>query len=412
MRIAYVAPYQGPGLRQRRPIVANLALAANLKIELLAELLRSKKHDVEILSQGEADERAFRLHPAFLEELPSASAVTARYCSALPVRFVSGFWSTWTLVQLLRKRHQAAPFDLAIVYNLQEPQAVAALYAIRNLGIPVILEYEDDSLVEEDGRTRRGLRRTIDRRLIKRALGAVDASIGVSPHLLSQAPPSAPALLLRGVISPEVLSAADDVSCPRHNWVVFSGTHSWEKGLPQLIDAWKLARPAGWQLHIAGYGAMTRQMEESAAGNETIVFHGLIDRQQNARLLRQSKIGINPHELSHVPGNKFAFKIIECLAAGTHVVTTPMGALEAELEAGVTYIPDNKPETIAAGLLRVIQENAFRRNAAEAARRLYGPPAVSAALDELIRQVGSCRRRMARSLTAADLPVNMGDPHN
>jgi len=61
-------------------------------------------------------------------------------------------------------------------------------------------------------------------------------------------------------------------------------------------------------------------------------------------------IGINPHHVSETPGNVFAFKIIEYLASGAHVITTPMGPLEKELEAGVTYMPDNSPATIAAAL--------------------------------------------------------------
>ena len=60
MRIAYVAPYQGPGLLQSRPSLANLALAGNLKIELVADLLHQHGHDVEIISQGEVVENSLR----------------------------------------------------------------------------------------------------------------------------------------------------------------------------------------------------------------------------------------------------------------------------------------------------------------------------------------------------------------
>ena len=385
MRIAYIAPYQSETLRNRRPIVENLALAANLKIELIAESLASKKHDVEILSQGEVGARRFKLYPAFQETPLLDSSIVVRYCSALPVRFVSVWWSSWQMVRLLRRRHREAPFDLVIIYNFKEPQSLGALYATRRFGTPVILEYEDDRLVEVDGTAQGGLRRAFDRRLVRLVLDSIAGCIGVSPHLLSQAPPSVPQVLLRGVISPNVLRISDDASIARNNWVVFSGTHSRSKGLPQLIAAWKLAQPSGWELHIAGYGEMTRHLEEDARGDKTILFHGLVDREQNARLLRQSKIGINPHELSLTPGNVFAFKIIEYLAAGEHVITTPMGVLEPELEAGVTYIPDNRPETIAAGLMRVINAREFERGDTVAHVELDVP------LGRLIERVGQFR---------------------
>jgi len=215
-------------------------------------------------------------------------------------------------------------------------------------------------------------------------LKSISGCIGVSPHLLSQAPAAVPQILLRGVISPDVVRMSEDTSLVRNNWVVFSGTHSKSKGLQQLIAAWKQVQPRTWELHIAGHGELTSQLERDAAGDQTIVFHGLLSREQNARLLRQSKIGINPHESSQTPGNIFAFKIIEYLAAGAHVITTPMGALERELENGLTYVQDNSPETIAASLLQVIQGREFERTAMDAARRLYGPSAVSAALDALL----------------------------
>jgi glycosyltransferase involved in cell wall biosynthesis len=106
-----------------------------------------------------------------------------------------------------------------------------------------------------------------------------------------------------------------------------------------------------------------------------------------------STIGINPHDVSETPGNVFAFKIIEYLAAGTHVITTPMGPLEKELEAGITYLPDNSPETIAAGIRRVITEGEYERRASEAAQSLYGPAAVATSLNSLLDQVAAVGNR-------------------
>jgi glycosyltransferase involved in cell wall biosynthesis len=389
MRIAYVAPYQGPHLRRCRPVIGNLSLAGNVKIELIAGLLQRQGHQVEVLSQGESGERSFTHYPAFEETPRFHPAIPVCYGSAVPIRYIQGAWSIWQMLGLLHGRHRAVPFDLVIIYNLQLPQMFAALRAVRTMGVPVVLEYEDDALVDVLGKTGVGLRAAIDRRLVRSVLKEVSGCIGVSPHLLSQAPAHVPKLLLRGVIVPDVIAAADDRSVRRRNWVVFSGTHSRAKGLEPLLAAWRLYRPEGWQLHIAGKGELTPQLEQAAGGDATVVFHGLLDRQQNAHLLRQATIAANPHEVSHVPGNVFAFKIIESLAAGTHVLTTPMGALEPELERGLTYVADNRPETIAAGLKTIIEGRLFERTASDAARRMYSPDAVAVSLDALVRQVGS-----------------------
>ena len=70
MRIAYVAPYHGPTLLERRPIVRNRSMASATKIGLIAGLLRSSAHDVEIISQGAVIESAFTFYPSFVEPQP------------------------------------------------------------------------------------------------------------------------------------------------------------------------------------------------------------------------------------------------------------------------------------------------------------------------------------------------------
>ena len=130
-------------------------------------------------------------------------------------------------------------------------------------------------------------------------------------------------------------------------------------------------------------------MRQLARDNATVVFHGPLNRQENARLLCAARIGINPHDLSHTPGNVFAFKIVEYLAAGAHVISTPMGALELEIEAGITYMTDNMPATIAATLNSVIRERRYERNAEHAALQMYGPETVSRSLSKLLAEAVS-----------------------
>ena len=108
---------------------------------------------------------------------------------------------------------------------------------------------------------------------------------------------------------------------------------------------------------------------------------------------RSAKICANPHAVSRIPGNVFAFKIIEYLAAGAHVISTPMRTLEPELERGMTYMRDNKPETIATTLKQVIESRSYERTAAQKALDAYGPETVSKALDQLIQQVMNGRNR-------------------
>src|SRR4029077_12988272 len=137
-----------------------------------------------------------------------------------------------------------------------------------------------------------------------------------------------------------------------------------------------------------------------AATDQSIVFHGMISREELVRLLCSARICINPHVVSQTPGNVFAFKIIEYLAAGAHVVTTGMGNLEPELEGGITYMNDNSPATIAATLQRLIRERDFERTAPEAAVQSYGPQAVSRSFDKLLNKVMASNNRNQKFIRA------------
>lgn len=387
MRIAYIAPYQGLELVQRRPSLRNLSLAARVKIELIAELLQQRSHGVEILSQGEIIEPQLKFYPGFREPETSFAGAPVHYASAFPVRYLNGFWSSASTLRLLRQRHRARAFDLVVIYNLKPPQVACARHAMRRWGLPVVLEYEDDQFVNVTGRSDTGFTSRWHLAQARHLRASLSGCLAVSPYLLAQVPPDVPKLLLRGVVGDAVLKAGAAPSGARSPRVVFSGTHDQNQGLIQLVTAWKSLALPDWELHLAGQGPITSQLRELAGDDARIVFHGLLNKEQNARLLGSARIGMNPHNPSRTPGNVFAFKIVEYMAAGLHVITTPMGTLEPEMETGISYLPDNSAATIAARLREVIGGGLYRQNAQAPALRAYGPEAVAQALDQLLQQV-------------------------
>ena len=251
----------------------------------------------------------------------------------------------------------------------------------------MILEYEDDRFVNVFGGRNGGFLSGYRDRSCKNVLAEVSGCIGVSPHLLSQLPERTPKLLLRGAVGEDLVTASARSIGAKQNRVLFSGTHIESNGVAQLLTAWRSARIPGWELHITGQGELTQSLRLMAQDVQGVTFHGLVSRQRLVELMSSAKICINPHAVSQTPGNVFAFKIIEYLAAGAHCVTTRMGTLEPNIEAGITYMPDNLPETIAATLHEVVEERRYDRLAAEAALDTYGPKAVSRSIEKFLKQV-------------------------
>jgi glycosyltransferase involved in cell wall biosynthesis len=395
MRIAYITPYQGPSLKQRRPIVLNLSLAGTTKMEVIARLLHRCGHDVEILSQGEVVELKLKYYPAFAEPEPFHEKIPIFYSSTVPVRFINGLWQGMRLLSLFKARHRLKPFDAVIFYDLKVPQIMCANYAIKKLGLPVVVEYEDDAFVDIVGKPDVDSHYGYHQRVLK-LFSMVAGGMACSPHLLSQVPDGIPKLLIRGVVGDDIVRASERPQSEKKNWVLFSGTHFWTKGIAPLIKAWPQANLAGWELHITGHGEETVALKKMAENNPGIIFHGVVSTPELARLMSTAKICINPHELSKTPGNVFAFKIVEYLAAGTHVITTPMGVLEKEIEAGVTYIPDNDAATIARALKEVVSTEKWRQTATQPVHKIYGPDALSEELDKLMRESAEQNRKTSK----------------
>jgi hypothetical protein len=388
VRIAYINTYQGPTLLKKRPIVLNRSLSNTLKIELIASLLRANSHEVEVISQGEVVENSFTFYPSFLEPERFDSKIPVFYSSAFPVRRVNGLWSSFQTLRLLKSRHRVAPFDLVIIFNLKEPQVACANYAVGRLHLPVVLEYEDDRFANVPGRgSDTNFFSEYRDRVCKNLLARVSGCIGVSPYLLSQLSKNVPKMLLRGVVGDDLAPASQRLIETRANRILFSGTHIESNGVANLIAAWRSAPISGWELHITGQGQLTAMLRQMAEGVPGIFFHGLVSRQELVELMSTAKICINPHVVSQTPGMVFAFKIIEYLAAGAHCVTTPMGNLEPDLENGITYMPDNSPETIIATLKSVIEDHKYERVAATAAYGTYGMRAASDSLGKFVDRV-------------------------
>jgi hypothetical protein len=387
MRIAYIAPYKGPTLVEQRPVVRNLSLSNTIKIELIAQLLRSRSHEVDIISSGEVVESHFRLYPAFYETQLFHPQISIHYASALPIRFLNGFWSSTAMLRFFKRRHRTSPYDIIVMFNIRRFNIACANYAIRSLGLPVILQYEDDLFVNVMGEPAGGFLTKSSHEAFTRLMSMVSGGMAVSPHLLSQLPPDIPKLLLRGVVGDDIVKTSRQANGAKKNWVLFSGTHIQSNGIGELIKAWGATKIPDWELHVTGHGQMTDELKQMAAKIQGIVFHGLVSREELVNLLCSAKICINPHAVSTTPGNVFAFKIIEYLGAGAHVITTPMGTLEREVESGITYMSDNSPGTIGATIQRVIQTRRWEHSVAEAIHSVYGSAAVADSLDTLLKRV-------------------------
>lgn len=185
--------------------------------------------------------------------------------------------------------------------------------------------------------------------------------------------------------------------------VLFLGWVIPTKGVEELVQAWADMAPAGWRLVIAGPGdpSYLRQVLQHYGPRNVEVF-GEIPHAQAMQLLADAEVFVLPTYTEGFPN-----VIVEAMAAGKAIVTTPVGAIPEMLgEDGGILVPPKDVPALKEAMARVISDSALRRRLADCARsraRQYALPEVFRRLEKLWESValGPRPARAARRAPAS-----------
>lgn len=135
----------------------------------------------------------------------------------------------------------------------------------------------------------------------------------------------------------------------RSQSVVYAGRLSIEKGVVDLIDAWKAWGDEAPQLKILGDGPLRAELQERAEGSRSIEFRGLVPAQVATEEIGRSRMLIVPSKWFE----GFPMVLREAFALGTPVAVAQVGALPDIVKdaCGVTFRSSDS-----ADLLREIRQ--------------------------------------------------------
>lgn len=168
----------------------------------------------------------------------------------------------------------------------------------------------------------------------------------------------------------------DSSAVPRlQNHVVFSGTLTPKKGIAQLIKAWptvvQLYPDA--HLHIFGKDARTyegRSMQESLSEalngtRATVHFHGHVSRQRLFDEFRRARVAVFPSY-----AEAFAIAPLEAMACGCATIYSSRGSGPELMEHGREglLIDPDRPDELAAAIVRMLSDSQFAKQAADLGR--------------------------------------------
>jgi glycosyltransferase involved in cell wall biosynthesis len=125
---------------------------------------------------------------------------------------------------------------------------------------------------------------------------------------------------------------------------LFVGRLSPEKGVSQLLDAWKLVAGGSRRLLIVGDGPERGKLEQQAAGLRGVTFLGFLKGEEQSAAWAQALFSLVPS----IWIEPFGMTVLEAWARGRPVVGHRIGALPELIEHGVTgMLADLDPADLA-----------------------------------------------------------------
>jgi glycosyltransferase involved in cell wall biosynthesis len=153
--------------------------------------------------------------------------------------------------------------------------------------------------------------------------------------------------------------------------ILFLGRIGPRKGVPQLIEALSgLPHEVAWSAVIAGDGDLSEsQAQITALGlSERVTLPGWVGPADVEVLFARSDILVLPSFDENLP-----MSVIEAMAAGLAVVTTPVGATEDIIAHGETglLVPPGEVPPLREAIARLVADPELRFRLGEAARKVH-----------------------------------------
>lgn len=111
-----------------------------------------------------------------------------------------------------------------------------------------------------------------------------------------------------------------------------------EKGVRQLLRVMQKL-PANYELHLFGKGELEDEINIFMKRNHKVIYHGFMKGHPLIEKLHEMDVLLNPHsDISKMQNGVFPFKILEYIATGGYVITTPLPKLDGvDLSHVATY---------------------------------------------------------------------------
>ncbi|MEO7189965.1 MAG: glycosyltransferase [Vicinamibacterales bacterium] len=251
-------------------------------------------------------------------------------------------------------RHRRQPRIVHCI-NLTMPPGLAVLVGARLIGAKATVSVLD--IFRPGGIVPDRFYWRVDYWLQRHLIPKFDGHAVVSEAIVEDFLPGRRVCRIEGGIRPDDFGAETRPEAPTTPSLfraVLAGTLDVHNGVELALDAFSRLPQDGYELVVAGSGAMARVVEERASIDSRIVFRGFLSFDEVLALYRSADVLLNLR-VTRAMDTRYFFpsKMMECMASGTPVLSTLTGHVEEEFGDFVYLLRDESPAALAALLTRI-----------------------------------------------------------
>jgi len=197
----------------------------------------------------------------------------------------------------------------------------------------------------------------------------------------------------RTLVVPNFVDSAGPPATGPGEGALFVGRLTADKGIPTLLDAWRLLVPGGGTLRIAGDGPMRPLAEQAAGQLSGIEYLGPLAPGQVRDEMRRARVVVVPSRWYE----SCPMTVLEAFASGRPVIASGHGGLAELVDDGVTglHVRPGDPKDLARAIARAIGDPDGMVTLGRAARdewaRRFSPEVARRQLDVALRRAIALR---------------------
>jgi len=211
--------------------------------------------------------------------------------------------------------------DIVLMYNAYLLETLIAMRLAKNANARQVVELEDHPLARRRGWF--NLKPWLDCAAWNRVKRRADGFTSVSDALAACLPQGKPWILMPGILDANLLELSRHRRRPfsgERRCIGYFGSLAKAKGSDIILAAVDQLPPP-WQFVVTGSGELAASFQKASQTKpQQLSYLGSVDERRLYEVMCSCDVTLIPPELAR-ERSVFPFKVLECLAAGTHVIS-------------------------------------------------------------------------------------------